>query len=710
MAITVNKRPYERCWTGNPIHYLLYSAAAESDPTNYFEVRVRFKRQDEAAYSTVVTLPFTPVSGTAKIDIQDIIDGLLEHELPYLPTASSWPSPNFSNKATGHCYIEFREITTAEPDPEWDDSEDAEEIFCIKGGISFEKWRGDNYWVNYFDTYKPFLTWRETGRLYAMDELLWLSWLNLTDTDLSYIKVRRTVYFTDGSTDVDDIDCPVPENQIAYIPAGYEQLQLGDIDNTKTVWYWEMQVVKVSTNPTEPLSVVMKFELDNRNDYNDTHLHYRNSLGGLDSVRIRGVIEYTSQREFTQIEKIVLHDYFSGHYVNGRIGADNSNELLVYKGDIGHLGKEEQDRMRDIHLKREVWWARQEKWLPVMLLTSTQRFRISTDKLFTMPVEFCIASGGNYYYTPDNINLQEASEITGSPCTAVIGSLTSGYTAGVGWTINWSLVSGTPVKYQVATPGVSGGAPGETTGTSYLFPWLPVGDNVITVTPFCLIGGVLYAGTPQTITVTVAAACVGVGISGSPIYLPDAVEDVPYNFVINLTGTAPFTLDNIVKPSWMSISVVGSTVEITGTPTTGDIGTGITVSFDVLNCSGGNSVSYTDTIAVASAVGNGTFTITNDATGMNFVKNVFPNSPAFYSLSSGSIPTTAGNTASGVMVSAIATAVSVFVIISDPGYAIELYKNGVLQEQVSVPGSGTYSFAAVSYLVTDSMEIKLVFD
>lgn len=709
MAITVNKRPYERCWTGNPIHYLLYSAAAEADPTNYFEVRVKFKRQDEAAYSTIVTLPYTPVSGTAKIDIQDIIDGLLEHELPFLPSASSWPSPNFSNKATGHCYIEFREITTAEPDPEWDDSEDAEEIFCIKGGISFEKWRGDNYWVNYFDVTKPFLSWRESGRLYAQDELIWLTWLNLTDTDLSYLKMRRTVYFTDGSTDVDDIDVPVPENQIAYIPAGYEQLQLGDIDPSKTVWYWECQMVKVSTNPTEPLSQVFKIELDNRNDYNDTYLHYRNSLGGLDSLRIRGVIEYTSQREFTQIEKIVLHDYFTGHYVDGRIAADNSTELLVYKGDVGHLGKEEQDRLRDIHLKREVWWPKDEKWLPVMLLTNTQRLRMSTDKLFSMPMEFCIASGGNYYYTPDSVNLQEESTATTSPCTAVIGSLTSGYTAGVGWTINWSLVSGSPVKYQVSTPGVSGGAPGETTGTSYLFPWLPVGDNVVTVTPICLIGGVFYAGTPQTITVTVAATCVAVGISGSPIYLPDAVEDVAYSYILNLTGTAPFSLANIVKPSWMSIAVVGSTVEITGTPTTGDIGAGITVSFDVENCSGGSSVSYSDTISVLSAAGNGDFIITNEASGMNFIKNVLPHSPAFYSLSSGGLPVTAGNTSSGVLVSAIATAISVFVIISDPGYAIELYKNGLLQQQIEVPGSGTYSFDAVSFAVTDDMEIKLVF-
>lgn len=85
MAIVVNKRPYDRNWSGNPIHYTLYSADAEAEPTNYFEYRVRFKRMDATAYSTIITLPFRPVSGTAKIDIEGILDGLLEYEMPYTP-------------------------------------------------------------------------------------------------------------------------------------------------------------------------------------------------------------------------------------------------------------------------------------------------------------------------------------------------------------------------------------------------------------------------------------------------------------------------------------------------------------------------------------------------------------------------------------------------------------------------------------------------
>ena len=707
MAITVNKRPASRCWSGNPIHYLLYSAAADADNTIYFEIRVKFKSSAAAAYSNILEFPYKPVLGTAKIDIQDILDGLLEHELPYLPEDTTEPSPHISYKATGQFYIEFREITTSTPDPSWTTTESSYARFVAKGGLSFEKWRGDNYWANYFDVSKPFLTWMESDRMRSFNDLFWLAWLNLTDIPEYDIKMLVTTVFTDGSENVQTLDNPVPVRAIGYFPAGADQLQLDEIDATKTIYYWELQVINGGTNPEEPLSMAFRIYLDNRNDYNDMTLQYRNSLGGLDPVRVRGVVEMNSQRDFTQIEKVVLNDYYEGHYIQGRIAADNSTEVLIYKGDIGHLGKEEQDRLRDLHLKREVWMARQMKWLPVMLLTPSAKLRTTEDKLFSMPLEWCIASGGNYYYTPDAIDLQDGEEPVELACTAVIGSLASSYSAGVGWTVTWALVSGSPVKYFISTPAVSGGAPGETTSLSYLLPWLPVGENVITVQPVCYIGGVYYLGAAQTITITVAAACVGVGINAEPVYLPDAIAGTAYSYVLNLTGTAPFSIGSIVKPSWMSITVVGSTVEITGTPGGGDIGTGIEVSFLLTNCSGGNTKSFSDYIDVVVPADNGVFEIVNDGRSGSFVKKVMPDSPAFYTISTGGLPVMPGDTASGFMLSAIATPISVEVVINTWKHFLELYLNGALQQQITVTTSGIYSFAAVSILSTDDIEIKL---
>lgn len=707
MAIVLLIRPYTRNWSGNPIHYVLYSAAAEADPTNFFEIRVQFKRTDAAVFTDVITLPYKPVTGAAKIDIQDILDGLLEYELPYLPNSAEFASPYFSNKMTGKFYLEWREITTLDPDPDWVDTEDANQLFVIKGGLSFHKWRGDNFWVNYFDTAKPFLGWEKNGSLHSLSERMYLAWLNLTDINEGDIKMKRTVRFTDGTDDIAYLNCPVSKYNVCYFPSGGGQLEIETIDNTKTIYYWELQVVKITTNPYEPLSEVYRYYADNRKDYNGVTLNYRNSLGGIGSARVRGVIDFTLNRNFTETERIVQHNYFSEHFFHGRIRAENSWEILVYKGDLGYLGKDEQDRLRDIHFRRECWWEQQKKWLPVMLLTAANRLKLSTDNLFPMPIEFCIAAGEEFYYTPESVNLAEAAPAVGLVCNAIINNLDYSFGAG-GWTVTWDLVSGAPVKYHVSTPAVSGGAPGESINTSYTIPWLPVGDNVITVKPLCFIGGQFYFGAAQQITITVEPACVNVGINDSPVFLPDALETVPYNFVMNLTGTAPFVLSNIVKPAWMSITVVGSTIEFTGTPGGGSAGTDIDVSFDIGNCAGAGTVNYADTIDVLVGAGNGDLYIINDAAGANFIKNVSAGGSPFFTITTGSIPVMAGEQAIGFLTQAVNVQITFKVVVSVPTYSMELWKNGALQESILISSTGTYSFAVVNFLISDNMEIKLV--
>jgi hypothetical protein len=109
----------------------------------------------------------------------------------------------------------------------------------------------------------------------------------------------------------------------------------------------------------------------------------------------------------------------------------------------------------------------------------------------------------------------------------------------------------------------------------------------------------------DTIDVDPALECILVGVAGGPAMFPDATVGVPYNYDINLTGTAPFHLDSVTKPSWMTITLVGSQIQLRGTPVPGDAGVGIDVSIVVSNCGDDTPIVISDTINVTGEDGFG---------------------------------------------------------------------------------------------------------
>lgn len=696
MPIQLINRPSDQNWSGNPIHYHLYSAAAAADASIAFEVKIFFKRSDAVGYSEIVVLKYDPVGGSARLDIQDVLDGLMEYETPTIAPDFEYNSPTFAKKMTGLFYIGWREITAADPDPAWDTTESAYAKFVIKGGIAFHKWRGDNFWVNYFFPVKPFLTWQLSGRLARYNERMYLAWLNLTDVDAGAIKMRRKVVFTDGTNYTADLNCPATKNDVVFFPSGARQLKLQEINPVKRIYYWELQVWNSADGV--PLSDVFRYELDNKNNYNDINLNYRNSLGAFDSVSINGVVEFSLTREFTEQGQIVMYNYFTGGSIKGKVKAANSTELQIYKGDIGHLKKEEQQRLRDIHFQREVWWEQQGKWLPVLAMTGSQKLASSTDQVRSMPIEFAIASGGDRYFTPDSVNLAEGNLPSIVGCTAVISTPESEATGG-GYQITWALQSGAPVKYMISTAGVSGGAPHESVIESYFFSWLPPGDNVIKVQPICLIAGELVAGTPKYVTVTVAATCTPVTIDDD-IELPDAIEGIDYDFTIALSGTPPFALSNVIKPGWMTLLIDGSELLMGGTPGGLDAGTNPTISFTISNCDGA-FVDFEDTIHVHQT---SQLIIENHSEDLS-IEDV---TPAFYVIDAGTFPV-----APDLVVIALhqGTSGTLSVVVSgsaDYPRQLKLYRNNILQNTIDVPAAGTYNLITATF--ASSVELKIILE
>ena len=83
-------------------------------------------------------------------------------------------------------------------------------------------------------------------------------------------------------------------------------------------------------------------------------------------------------------------------------------------------------------------------------------------------------------------------------------------------------------------------------------------------------------------SIVVNDTCVPVNFLLAP-GIPDATANEAYVFNRALTGSAPFFLTGVVKPSWMMIQIVGSTLELSGTPTPLDVATVVPINFVVNN-------------------------------------------------------------------------------------------------------------------------------
>lgn len=397
MAVSVLKRPYQYCFSGNPVHYELFSSLAASDNTVQIELRVQF-RTVGGAYIATEALPFAPVQGTVKADIKDILESLLQYELPtFTDEKSLQPAPGH----TGQFYLQFREVSASNQETTWDDTEAPFAALVLKGGMSRFKYQGNNFWVNYFLVKKPFLTWQLSGRKAALAERMYLLFLN-TETAFE-LRAEARVFFIDGTSAVTSNTITVPLGVAFYVPAGAAQWDLQSLAS-KVIHYWEISI----WNGADLVSEKFRYEADNRNDYNDYTLHYRSSLGSLDSVRIRGEITPELTYEFTKLAVTQQPDYYNGHFFTPqqRIGANV--EKQSWTGDIGHMGKEERDRLRDAYLQRETWWAVSGKWWPVNITTTKNTLGKSTAKLFSLPIEWELAHEGDPYYTPENMQVGDA--------------------------------------------------------------------------------------------------------------------------------------------------------------------------------------------------------------------------------------------------------------------------------------------------------------
>lgn len=386
--IKITQRPHNFCFSKNPVQYT-FDVPNFSYPGCYVQVRI-YARTIGGVAALLHEEKIKPLTSTVIYNMSDIVESALDYVMPDFA-----PSIVQTGQNIKEFYIDFSTITTADPTAFWI-SDSVNFMYIIKGGIAAPIWDWNNYFINYIPANKPFLTWQPGNRFIGLNDSFFISWLNTSaSVTLSLI---ADVEFTDGTTDQVVTDFTDSDKVLYHLQVGPDQLGLNALDITKSLYKYSLSIVKTSDHATIYASGYIYY-IDYRKFYNTKFLHYYNSLGGLECVRVRGEIETDVDVSIADAEK------FSDVAV---IGAPNSEQYTQtakskidsFKGDSGYIyTSAEQDVFQELLLTRFAWERIIDQNWRIYSLTKSVKLRSTSDKIWNFPIEWRY-SFTNSVYTP----------------------------------------------------------------------------------------------------------------------------------------------------------------------------------------------------------------------------------------------------------------------------------------------------------------------
>ncbi|HVZ95407.1 MAG TPA: Ig-like domain-containing protein [Chitinophagaceae bacterium] len=338
-----------------------------------------------------------------------------------------------------------------------------------------------------------------------------------------------------------------------------------------------------------------RFYLAFRNYYNTKDLLYINSLGAIETIRLRGEIDSAADYTQTQAQKIDTPEYFKNGVLDGQSENIYNPEQESFTADTGFITQENLERLRDLftaNKEKKLYEIKNGRLLPVNIISKNVTWYTNNQKLFSASIQWQYAFS-NQYFTPDGtINPMSGT----CPACESFNAIQSGRDK---ITVTWALQTGyIKIKIEIIVSGSStffylDGTTGQAE-LPFTNPNIPVGANIYIkgstvcndqVTPYDV-------GNEWTINLRVF-----------PNHAPTAVNDT---FNITAGYTTPQTFD---------VSVLDNDFDIDGdefkaTPASGATTAGGTYSIDE-----DGYVTYTPPTAEYTGIDSFIYTITETGTG-----------------------------------------------------------------------------------------------
>jgi len=333
--------------------------------------------------------------GTVKLDVGSIISPYLEYYTPRTDLIKPIEAPNQRKR--------YQVLTTFDapglfPPGYYDLPPMYEEpvyYFAIKGGLAKEAWHYKEFFTKIIQEEKQPLLFSAAKELVDPEALKFVFWM-YPDDDNAAQTVTYTIYCSDGTTVIRTNTNLLTSGKwsVNCAPAGFNQCGLDAWvpANKSAVKY----SIKIKTAAGAVVDEYF-FTLDNRNFYDKYFLLYRNSIGGLETVRLLGQVDLAAEYDRQQARRTAPPNWFS----SAEITDEATEETFSYTADTGFMSKEQLLKLRDLFLSKEVnQFTTSNSLLTRVVITSSKaKFFSNKDNLVSTSIEWQSAVI-NSFYTP----------------------------------------------------------------------------------------------------------------------------------------------------------------------------------------------------------------------------------------------------------------------------------------------------------------------
>lgn len=399
----VIERPHAACFSRNELRYAFFTNNI-SAPGVSIQIILFFGTQQ-------ITVNLKPDTiGYTYFYIDGYIDSYLQYKLP--TTNQTFNTSAYTNQ-TVEFYIHYREVNDATI-PAYITTEASKKRIAYNMGIIREKYSRNNFFVNYFTLNKPWLTWLPTMRTVGATQNVFLSCLILPVHAGKTIALQIAAIDIYGTsfTRVEPLGNVPAQGMLQHLNVSIANLSITGLTTNKINTY---SVSIIESGTLDTIVSQYGFTVSYTHLYNYYDLYYFNSLGGIDDLRVTGEVETGINKDFTEVDNgIDINDWQTTikKAQTSHVGITTNQS---FKGDIGFLEDEnEQDIMSELLISRSIWQYVDSRWLPVINLQKSTSLRLSTDKKFSLPIEWRIAIS-NQVFTPTSLVLGLGTDVETYP-------------------------------------------------------------------------------------------------------------------------------------------------------------------------------------------------------------------------------------------------------------------------------------------------------